>query len=135
MGNTLTMSFQKKETVRPQLAQKEREAIVDLLHLCLYADAHIALNEGQVLSDVVDIIGWETQSSFSSYEARSVSGARAAKESEVAIDEFLSFAATRLQSAETRALALDLCQQLFATDGATAASEAALLGRIRAALS
>lgn len=128
------MLFQKKDTAKPQLPQKEREAIIDLLHLCLYADSHIALKEGELLSDVVDVIGWETQSSFSSYEARSVSSARAAKESDATMKEFLSFAAERLQSADSRALALDLCKQLFATDGSTEEREAVLLGRIRAVL-
>jgi hypothetical protein len=128
------MLFRKKETPKTELPQKEREAIIDLLHLCLYADSHIALKEGELLSDVVDIIGWETQSSFSSYEARSISSARAAKESDAAKKEFLSFAAARLQSKTARELALDLCKQLFASDGSTVEKEAALLSEIRAAL-
>lgn len=128
------MLFQKKETEKPQLPQKEREAIVDLLHLCLYGDSHIALKEGEFISDVVEVIGWETQSSFSSYEARSISSARAAKESSENKKEFLSFTATRLESKESRALAIDLCRQLFAVDGITAEKEAALLGEIRTAL-
>lgn len=127
------MIFRKKESSKPQLPQTEREAIVDLLHLCLYADSHIALAEGQHISDVVDIIGWETQSSFSSYEARSISSARAAKESAVTKKEFLDFAAERLKAKQSRILAVDLCQQLFAVD-ATDAREASLLGEIRAVL-
>ena len=128
------MLFRKKEDAKPQLPQKEREAIVDLLHLCLYGDSHIALKEGDFMSDVVDVIGWETQSSFGSYEARSISSARAAKENSDSKKEFLSFAAARLQSKESRALALELCRQLFAIDGSTAEKEAALFGEIRATL-
>jgi hypothetical protein len=128
------MLFRKKEHAKPQLPQKEREAIVDLLHLCLYGDSHIALKEGEFISDIVDLIGWEAQSSFGSYEAKSISSARAAKENSDRKREFLSFAATRLQSKESRSLAIDLCKQLFAVDGSTAEKEAALLGEIRAAL-
>lgn len=128
------MRFQKKESGKPQLSQQEREAIVDLLHLCLYGDSHIALREGQFMSDLFDVIGWETQSSFGSYEARSISSARAARENPEATKEFLLRAAVRLQSKESRALAIDLCRQLFAADGSTAEKEAALLGEIRAAL-
>jgi hypothetical protein len=128
------MLFRKKEITKPQLPQKEREAIVDLLHLCLYADSHISLKEGEVLSDVVDVIGWETQSSFSSYEARSISSARAAKESNEAKKEFLAFVAERLQTKSSRELAIDLCKQLFASDGATVEKEATLLGEIRGIL-
>jgi hypothetical protein len=128
------MLFTKKPSAKPSLAQSEREAIVDLLHLCLYGDSHIALREGQFISDVVDVIGWETQSSFGSYEARSISTARAAKENSDTKREHLAYAATRLKSKESRALAIDLCKQLFAVDGSTAEKEAALLGEIRTAL-
>lgn len=127
------MLFRKTENSKPQLPQTEREAIVDLLHLCLYADAHISLKEGEFLSDVVEVIGWETQSSFGSYESRSISSARAARESGAAKKDFLDFAAERLKSKESRALALDLCKQLSGVDG-TDQREAVLLGEIRAAL-
>lgn len=127
------MLFRKTENSKPQLSQAEREAIVDLLHLCLYADSHIALREGQFMSDVTDVIGWDSGSSFSSYEARSVSSARAGKENAVTKKEFLEFAAERLKSKESRALALDLCKQLFSVDG-TETREEALLGEIRSAL-
>ena len=128
------MLFRKAQNPKPELPQKEREAIVDLLHLCLYGDSHIALKEGEFMSDVVDVIGWETQSSFGSYEARSISSARAAKENEATKREFLAFAAKRLESKTSRALALDLCKQLFTADGATVDKEAALLAEIRAVL-
>jgi|CXWL01.1.fsa_nt_gi hypothetical protein len=128
------MLFRKNETAKLQLPQKEREAIVDLLHLCLYGDSHIALKEGEFMSDVVDVIGWETQSSFGSYEARSISIARAAKENADSKKAFLVSAAARIQSKASRELALDLCRQLLAVDGSTADKEAALLGEIRTAL-
>jgi uncharacterized tellurite resistance protein B-like protein len=127
------MLFSKKEGAKPQLQQKEREAIVDLLHLCLYADAHIALKEGEFLSSVVDVIGWETQSSFGSYEARSVASARAARTDAEHKKELLASATSRL-SKPARALALDLCKQLFAADGSTADKETALFAEIRSAL-
>jgi len=128
------MSFRKVEKPKAQLPQKEREAIIDLLHLCLYADSHIALKEGEFIADVVDVIGWETQISFGSYESKSIAAARAAKESPAAKQEFLSFAAERLASKESQALALDLCKQLFYADGSTADKESALLSEIRVAL-
>ena len=128
------MAILKRIGPKPQLQQKEREAIIDLLHLCLYADAHIALKESELLSEVVELIGWETQSSFSSYEARSVANARNAKGSPDDRKEFISSAASRLQSKPSRALAMELCKQLFSSDGATVEKEDALLVEIRAAL-
>jgi uncharacterized tellurite resistance protein B-like protein len=129
-----TMALIKKSAAKPQLEQKEREAIVDLLHLCLYADAHIAANESDLLAEVVDYIGWETQSSFGSYEARSIASARSAKGTPEDRKDFVAAAAARLQSAPARAIALDLCKQLFSADGATAEKEDALLAEIRSAL-
>jgi uncharacterized tellurite resistance protein B-like protein len=128
------MSFRKVEKPKAQLPQKEREAIIDLLHLCLYADAHISLQEGEFIADVVDVIGWDNQISFSSYESKSIAGARLAKESPESKAEFLAYAAERLQSPESRALAVDLCKRLASSDGTTAENEAALLSEIRTAL-
>lgn len=128
------MSFRQVEKPKAQLPQKEREAIIDLLHLCLYADAHIALNEGVFIADVVDVIGWDTQISFSSYESKYIASARLAKEGPESKAEFLAYAAERLQSKESRTLAIDLCKRLASSDGTTADNEATLVGEIRAAL-
>ena len=128
------MPFKNSHNPPVELDQPAREAIVDLLHFCLYADSHIALREGEFVADVVNVIGWETQSSFGSYEGRSVSNARAAKESAEAKREFLSQAASRLKTKDSRALAIALCEQLFAADGTTVAKESGLLTEIRAAL-
>ena len=128
------MLFRKKQKLRAELHQKEREAIIELLHLCLYGDAHIALKEGEFMSEVVDVIGWETQSSFASYEAQSIANARAAKENAELRRQLLSAAALRLRAKLSRELAVELCSQLFAIDGSTAAKEAVLLGEIREAL-
>jgi uncharacterized tellurite resistance protein B-like protein len=128
------MAILKRIGPKPQLQQKEREAIVDLLHLCLYADAHIAVNESEFLNEVVELIGWETQSSFSSYEARSVANARNAKGNPENRKVFIASAAARLPSKPSRALTLELCKQLFSSDGKTAEKEDALLAEIRAAL-
>jgi hypothetical protein len=126
------MLFKKKDS-KKDLPQEEREAIVDLLHLCLFADAHISLKEGQFISDVVDVIGWDTKLSFSSYESRSIASARAARADEKSKKEFIDDAAARLKSPASRQLAVDLCRDLSAADG-TSAKEGALVSRIRAVL-
>lgn len=126
--------FKKPQDSKPELQQQEREAIVDLLHFCVYADSHIALKEGAFLSQVVDVIGWETRSSFSSYEARSISKARAAKENADEKRALLESVAARLGEKPVRDLAVDLCRQLFAVDGSTEQKEFGLLGEIRSAM-
>lgn len=125
--------FNKRKNTASQLAQSEREAIVDLLHLCLYADAHISLREGEFIADVVDVIGWDENQSFASYESRSIAGARAVRTDEIQRKTFIDDAASRLQSTEAKQLALDLCQDLCAADGVDS-RETTFLTQIRSSL-
>lgn len=128
------MLFKSKQPpANSQPSQTEREAIVDLLHLCLYADAHISLKEGEFISEVVEVIGWDQNLSFSAYEARSIAAARAAKADDAHKKEFIEFASSRLKSPASRSLALQLCADLFSSDS-TQDREAALLAQLRAAL-
>lgn len=127
------MLFEKKNGAAPKLSQTEREAMVDLLHLCTYADAHISLKEGEFISEVVGVIGWDENLAFQSYEAKSVAAARAARADEGGKKEFIADAASRLKSPAARELAVALCRDLLASDG-VAAREEALLNQIRAAL-
>jgi hypothetical protein len=123
----------KKNQPKKDLAQSEREAIVDLLHLLLYADNHLSLKEGRFIADVVEVIGWDLNLSFSSYEARSIAAARAARADEKSKVNFIEHARARLESTASRELALNLCGDLAAADG-VATKEGELLSRIRAVL-
>jgi hypothetical protein len=127
------MLFQKKKDPAPKLPQTEREAIVDLLHLCLYADAHISLKEGDFIADVTQVIGWDTNLSFSAYEGRSIAAARAARADEKSKQEFIQFAAERLKSPGAKDLAVSLCRDLAGVDGTTP-REGTLVAEIRSAL-
>jgi hypothetical protein len=125
------MPFRKSDI--PELTQTEREAIVDLLHYSLYADSHIALKEGELLSELVGVIGWDVASAFQTYEAKSVAAAREAGENAEARKIFLDSISERLQSPGARALAVDLSEQLIASDG-TVEKESSLIAEIRALL-
>lgn len=116
-----------------KFTQQEREAIVDLLHLCIYADAHIGIKEGDYVSKVVASIGWDTNLSFAAYEPRSIASARATSGNEAALKEFLQRAATRLTSSEARSFAIAKCSTLTAADG-THQKEASLIFRIKETL-
>ncbi len=127
------MLFQNQKSKPTSLPQPTREAIVDLLHLCLFADAHISLKEGNFIADVVNVIGWDTNLSFSSYESRSIAAAREARSDEKSKLEFLKYAAQRIDSPASKDLALSLCKDLFSSDG-TQEKESTLLSQIRAVL-
>ena len=93
-----------------------------------------ALKESEYIENVVQTIGWPTQNSFGSYEARSISAARAAKESVDARDALLASAAKRLTAKDARSLAIDLCRQMMLADGTQTDREAAVIRDIEAAL-
>lgn len=117
----------------PQFTQQEREAIVDLLHLCLYADAHIGGKESQVVAKAIEAIGWDANLSFSAYEPRSIASARAARAAPENLKDFLTRAAARLVSQDSRRFAVDKCQELAASDGGDS-REAELITSIKGAL-
>lgn len=116
-----------------QFSQPEREAIVDLLHLCIYADAHIGGKESDYVAKVVTAIGWDTKLSFSGYEPRSIASARAARSDATTLKDFLSRAAARLESKEARRFAVSKCADLAAEDG-THQRESSLLAQIKEAI-
>jgi hypothetical protein len=113
------------------LTQVQREAIVDLLHYCMYADNHIALAEDSILDDTVSILNWEPGASFESYETRSIARVRETTEHPDARDEFLSSIKQRLSSKAARALALNVSHQLFVSDGIETEKEALLEARLK----
>jgi uncharacterized tellurite resistance protein B-like protein len=131
MSFSFSRLFNQTSAVNDGLTQPEREAIADLLHYCLYADNHIALAETEVLESIISTLSWDPNSSFASFEGRSVAAARAAKEDASAREEFLKSIRARLTEAEVRTLAFDLCKQLFVADGVQSDKETVVLARIQ----
>ena len=127
------MPYNQNQQPKSGLTQTEREAVVDLLHLCIYADAHISSNECDLVSNVVESIGWDQNLSFSSYESRSIASARAAKSDESSLKDFIGYAAERLPARSSKDLAIKLCADLFKSDGLQE-KETLMLDQIRAIL-
>jgi uncharacterized tellurite resistance protein B-like protein len=128
------MIFKNPGQTKSGLTRNEREAIIDLLNLCIYADAHIALKESEFMESVIETIGWDVQSSFDSYNSRSIAAARNARGSDEQQTDLIAFANERLKTGTARRLAVELCQKLFRADGVFDDKEYALLDAIRAAL-
>jgi hypothetical protein len=131
MPTRLTRLFRPHETPRDGLTQSEREAMVDLLHYCMYADNHIALAEEQIVEETVSILNWDPGASFESYESRSIARAREAKEHPESREEFFKSVKDRLASSPAaRALALKVSRQIFRAHGARSEQEALLEQRL-----
>lgn len=116
------------------LSQPQREAIVDLLHYCMFADNLVALKEDQFINTVAATLSWDPNVSFETYEGSSIGNARRAKESADYRHTFLESINTRLARKEVRELALDLVKQLFSADANLSDKESQLLPTLRTAL-
>lgn len=123
----------KERQSTPKLEQTEREAIVDLLHLCLYADSHIGTSESAVLTIAVETMGWDEKHDFSIYEQRSIPAARLARKDEFELPKFLENVARRIKTSGARELAMSLSADLFSADG-TVPKEIELFKKISNAL-
>ena len=132
MPSLITKLFHKSEAPKDGLTQPQREAIVDLLNYCMYADNLVMLAEDRLIADTVAKFNWDPKAvPFDQFDARSVGNARDASESQVHRDQFLVSIKDRLGTAAVKGLAFDLCQELFLADGARSDEEDAVLQNLR----
>ena len=131
MPSLITKLFHKSEESKDGLTQPQREAIVDLLNYCMYADNLVMLAENRLIADTAAKFNWESKTPFDQFDARSVGNARNARESQVYRDKFLGSIKDRLDTPTVRGKALDLCQELFLADGAQSDEEDEVLQNLR----
>jgi len=135
MSNLFQKLFSAAHTGKDGFTQAQREAIVDLLFYCMYADNNVALKEDELISGTVEKFNWDPKVSYEAFTARSLASARAAKESPASRGDFLESAAKRLTDREAKLRALALCRQLFQSDGDVSAGESDLLRDLQKNLS
>ena len=126
MPSLIRKLFHKSEAPKDGLTQPQREAIVDLLNYCMYADNLVFLAEDRLIADTVAKFNWDSKVPFDQFDARSIGNARNARESQVYRDHFLTSIRDRLGTAAVKGRALDLCQELFIADGARSDEEDAV---------
>ena len=134
MPSLIRKLFHRSEAPRDGLTQPQREAIVDLVNYCMYADNLVMLAEDRLIADTVAKFNWESKTPFDQFDARSVGNARNARESQVYRDKFLASITDRLDTATVRGKVLDLCQELFLADGAQSQEEDEVLQSLRTLL-
>ena len=116
------------------LQQAQREAIVDLLNYCMFADNFVARAEKQLVTATGATLDWDRNISFEVYEGGSIGKARRAKDEAAFRKTFLDSIKQRLDTKQSRELALGLCRDLFVADANMAANEATELAAIKALL-
>ena len=131
MASLIRKLFHKSEAPRDGLSQSQREAIVDLLNYCMYADDLVFLAEDRLITDTVARFNWDPKIPFAQFDARSVGNARNASESQVYRDQFLASIKERLDTAVVKRKALALCEELFLADGARSDEEDTVLQNLR----
>ena len=134
MPSLIKKLFHKSEEPRDGLTQPQREAIVDLLNYCMYADDRVFLAEDRLITDTVKKFNWDPKIPFDQFDARSIGNARNARESQVYRDQFLASIRDRLDTAAVKKQALDLCHELFLADGARSEEEDVMLQNLRTLL-
>ena len=133
MPGLIQKLFGKSEapTQKDGLTQPQREAIVDLLNYCMYADNLVMLAENRLITDTVKKFNWDSKVPFDQFALRSIDNARNARENQGYRDRFLDSIKDRLDTAAVKGKALDLCQELFVADGARSDEEEDVFQNLR----
>lgn len=131
MPTFLSKLFKSSSAPKDGLSQAEREAIVDLLLYCMYADSNIAQAEADLVADSLAKFDWASGTSIDYYESQATARVRKAKDDPGALADFLTSIQTRLTSKSSRLRALELARKLFLADGTKSDREAALEGTLR----
>jgi hypothetical protein len=113
------------------MTQAEREALLDLLILSIFTDSHLSLKEDEALQTALEKVGWGATKPRDIFICTSMNRARKAADSETTLNDYLSSRASVFREAASQSAALNLLQQVFASDG-TAPSEGAFLARVKA---
>ena len=113
------------------LTQPQREAMVDLLNYCMYADNFVFLAEDRFITDTVAKFNWDSKVPFDQFVVRSIDNARNATENQGYKDRFLASINDRLGTDAVKAQALDLCRELFVADGSRSDEEEDVFQKLR----
>jgi hypothetical protein len=131
MPSLIRKLFRKSEAPKDGLTQPQREAIVDLLNYCMYADNLVFIAEDRLITDTVAKFNWDSKTPFDQFDVRSIDNARNASENPGYRDKLLTSIRDRLATAAVKGKALDLCQELFLADGARSVEEDAVLQNLK----
>lgn len=114
------------------MTQSQREAVLDLVILAMFADSHLSLKEDARMQEALEKIGWESVKPREIFFCNSMNRARKASDSSAATDEYISDRVKEL-NVWSKAEAMSFLESLLASDGVTAV-ESAFLARVKSAM-
>jgi hypothetical protein len=115
------------------LSQPQREGILDLLLLGMYADDSLRLSENERIYALLSPYGWESYQKAQDYSQVAIAHVRAAHDSEENTAEFLAGISLRLGDEDVKNLALGLLARLIEADDDATESEADFFQKAKAA--
>jgi hypothetical protein len=107
--------------------QKQREALVDLLLLGMFADGWLKVSDDQKLRSVIEEIGWESYQTPDLYFQSAIAKARDAADTETGTRSRLKKINEGLASDDTRQLALERLERFLSLDNESALEESKFL--------
>ncbi|MBU1238333.1 hypothetical protein KKF84_09125 [Myxococcota bacterium] len=111
--------------------QMEREALVDVILLAMYADKHLAIEEQRLMKRETASLQWKSVVPLENYVHEATSKVRKAMESPALKKELLRSIQERFFSSESRARAFELCQDMLLADGIKTTEEIAFQEELR----
>jgi len=99
------------------MTQPQREALLDLLVLSIFADTHLSLSEEDTLQARIHGMGWESPKPRDIHFLNAMHAARGAIESPEKTDAFIALRAAAFSSEASRAAALEAIRSVLASDG------------------
>jgi hypothetical protein len=115
-----------------EFTQPQREALIDLLILSIFVDAHLSLAEDHALHSAIDSLGWGSEHPREIFVLNSFSRGRRASESDDAMAQYVAAHAGAFPEPAQRAEALEQIQKVLESDG-LAEPETSFLRHLEAA--
>ena len=109
------------------MTQKQREALVDLLLLGMFADGSLKVGEDQKLLSVIDEIGWQSYQTPDLYFQSAIAKARDASDTQEETRLRLKKIGEILASDDIRERALEYLAQFLSLDGEAGLEDSAFL--------
>jgi hypothetical protein len=114
--------------------QKQREALVDLLLLGMFADGSLKVSDDQKLLSVIEEIGWESYQTPDLYFQSAIAKARDAADTEAGTLARLKKIHDGLASDEIRQQAIERLEKFLRLDGEPGVEESKFLELAKASL-
>ncbi len=114
----------------PAMTQPRREALLDLLVLSIFADAHVSLKEDEALLAAIDSLGWESERPREIHFLNAMHRARAASGTAEAQSAFISKRAGLFDTPESRGAAVAAIDAVLSRDGVSP-DESAFLAEVK----